>query len=483
MKFACLVLPLALACTGCLALKTNFPSSDCTGAAPAGFTRIFIGAPAPGGSQSGTSADDPLDGTTADKFDTILRTIGEGGHPTWGAQQNIGPENLVACVESGTFETNGRYDWAIDVGHTLGSELGFTVQKNWRIHGHGKDETILKLAAYIPQQLKDANGNLFNAGANAVIATETRDASGVEVSDLTIDANHDGMTNPGGTPLTLQAIALRSERGGDWIHDVNVIGASGDPGAIFIPYETFAIEILGSGESPLQNTGNLIENAVVTAPGTAVLPGEFAGGKICGIVVANAGAEVRNSTVEGYYVGYAGWAMDSVSFHDNVSSNTGYGFNTDSFSNFRVTLQSNQFIHPLHYGIVIGGAGSSQNFSGWSVLNNTIALVHPQTIGLVLRGQVQNSQVSGNTITADASGLHAAGIFSYSSGPGVLNSNNLFANNHVDSSLTIDFSSDPFFASDCRMGNRSLQGGSLPGFADNSNSPACQPANTLINTQ
>ena len=483
MKFACLVLPLALACTGCLALKTNFPSSDCTGAVPAGFTRIFIGAPAPGGSQSGTSADDPLDGTTADKFDTILRSVAEGERPTWGTQQNIGPENLVACIEKGTFETNGRYDWSIDVGHTLGSELGFTVQKNWRIHGHGKNETVLKLAAYIPQQLKDANGNLFNAGGNVVIATESLDASGVEVSDLTIDANHDGMTNPGGIPLTLQGVALRSDKGGHWIHDVNVIGASGDSGFIFIPYETFAIIVFGSDDSPLRSSGNLIENAAVTAPGIPVLPHESQGGKVCGIVIANAGGEVRNSRVEGYYVGYSGWAMDSVTFHDNVSSNTGYGFNTDAFSNFRVTLQSNQFIHPLHYGIVIGGSQPSYTFSGWNVLNNTIALIHPQTVGLALRGQVQNSQLSGNTITADASGLRATAIVSYSSAAGVVNSNNLFENNRVDSSLAIDFSADPFFASDCRMGNRSLQGGSLPGLADNGNSQACLPANTLMNSR
>src|ERR1051326_871265 len=72
-----LVAALVLALASCKPLSPpEVISQDCTvAAAPANFTRIFIGTPAHDGTQSGTSANDPLDGTTAQKFDTILRSI------------------------------------------------------------------------------------------------------------------------------------------------------------------------------------------------------------------------------------------------------------------------------------------------------------------------------------------------------------------------------------------------------------------------
>src|SRR5258707_12210134 len=79
----------ALALVSCKPLSTKVTSPDCRAATPANFTRIYIGTPAHGGQQSGTSFDDPLDGTTAAKFDTILRSIVEGQNPSWGAQRNI----------------------------------------------------------------------------------------------------------------------------------------------------------------------------------------------------------------------------------------------------------------------------------------------------------------------------------------------------------------------------------------------------------
>src|SRR5215510_5060412 len=113
MKFALVALPatLVLALTSCMRLSSDreVTSQDCTASVPAGFTRIFIGSKAHAG--SGKSFDDPLDGSTADKFDAILRTISEGRRPTLGTQSNIAPQNLIVCLTSGTFQTNGQYDW------------------------------------------------------------------------------------------------------------------------------------------------------------------------------------------------------------------------------------------------------------------------------------------------------------------------------------------------------------------------------------
>ncbi|HLK54698.1 MAG TPA: hypothetical protein VKU42_14650, partial [Candidatus Angelobacter sp.] len=181
MKFARFFFPsaLILALVSCMPLDPEVISQDCIVPVPANFTRIFIGSPARGGQQAGTSADDPLDGTSADKFDTILRTIAEGQQPTWGTQKNIPPENLIVCLASGTFQTNGQSDWIIDVGHTKGAPRGFTVEKNWKIHGRGVNHTKLRLASYVEDQYVDDHGASFTGGSNVVVGTHSDNASGV----------------------------------------------------------------------------------------------------------------------------------------------------------------------------------------------------------------------------------------------------------------------------------------------------------------
>jgi hypothetical protein len=475
MKFACFIFPLALVLTlaSCKPLTPEVTSRDCTVAAvPSGFTRIYIGAPARGGQQSGTSAKDPLDGTTADKFDSILRTIAQGELPTWGSQKNIAAENLIVCVASGTFQTNGTYTGGID-GQRQGNHPGFTVEKNWKIHGSGTGRTILQLASYVPNQFVDRDGSAFSGGRNIVITTHSVESSGVEISDLTIDANHDQLTAPGGPPLNLAAIVLRSEQGNHWIHNVNVMGASGDAGFRNVLYETFAVQIWGNSLTldPHQSTGNLIEDVTISKPGRPMTSGSPPGGAMDGIIINTAMAEVRNNAVEGYLIAYGGWAMDGVWFHDNVSRDSYYGFNADSLTNNGVILQSNQFIHPGLYGIVIGGGGPNHIFSNWSVLNNSLQMNAPGSIGIVLQGQVQNSVFTDNTIQSDGGAArNQYGIFSYTFSNGLANFNNVFQNNHIDKAMRVDFSADPNFNTNCRFQNRDLQGVARQDFPDNSSS-------------
>lgn len=462
---------LALVCVGCIPFHA-FPSLDCHGTAPAGFTRIFVGKPASKGSHSGISSDDPLDGTTADKFDAILRTISEGQLPTWGAQKNIGPENVVVCVMNGTFETNGfGHSFAGDL--QGGSDAGFSVGANWKIHGQGPGQTTLKLVSYMRQQFAADDGSMVAGGSNTVISNNSFQASGVEVSDLTIDANHDGMTKNSRLPLNLSAIILRSARGGNWIHNIEVKGASGDLGFLSVVYESFAIQIWGepSQDGISESRNNLIEHINVHKPGKAVLRGESDGGKMDGIVISDASAEVRNNNVENTIIGYGGWLMRDVNFHDNVARNVGYGFNADSFTNTAVTLRSNQIIHPAFYGVVIGGGQPDNVFSGWTVADNTIVLGDSGAAGIVLRGHVGNSTFSGNTITADRTLHHAFAIFSYEIANGFASPDNVFEQNKVDKSLLVDFSQDPSFNSDCRYQNTDLQGNPLQSFGNNSSNP------------
>jgi hypothetical protein len=462
---------LFLMLASCKPLDIEVTSKDCTlNTVPAGFTRIYIGVPVLGGQQAGTSADDPLDGTSADKFDTILRTIAEGLQPTWGAQKNIAPENLIVCIGGGTFHTNGQFDWRFVGGHTLGSPAGFTIEKNWKVHGSGLRRTTLQLASYVPADFVDLNGFPFRGGRNVVLGTHSQEASGIEISDLTVDASHDRLTHPGGPPLNLAGIVLRSLQGGHWIHNVNVIGGSGDAGFPNVEFENFIVRIWGHDSllDSNQSTGNLIENIFVGRPGHSPVSGSPLGGAADGIVVSNAKAEVRNNVVEGYAIGYGGWNMNEVWFHDNVARDTIYGFNADSFSNNNVTLQSNQFIHPAKYGIIIGGCDHDHTFSNWNVLGNSVTMSE-SGVAIGIRGQVQNSNFMENTIQTDRRPERdLIGIWSYASASGLINVNNSFQNNHIDNSMRIDFSQDPNSNTNCRFQNRDLQGFMRPDFPDNS---------------
>ena len=479
MKFSPFILApasvLALALASCKPLAHDVISQDCAvAAAPANFTRIFIGTPAHGGMQSGTSAKDPLDGTTAQKFDTILRSIAEGQHPTWGTQQNIGPQNLIVCIASGTFQTEGQYDTVFQFGPPSGVHRGFTVEKNWKIHGSGVNRTTLQLASFVPDNFVDSNGSSFAGGRNVVLETHSESASGVEVSDLTIDANHDKLTGAAGLPLDLGGIVLRSKEGGHWIHDVKVIGAAGDAGFRSLAYETFAVQIWGNTLDPQVSSGNLIENTTVTQPGRPVIAGSPPGGEMDGIVFNNAMGEVRNSVVEGYFIAFGGWNIDHVSIHDNIIRDTHYGFNADSFSNNNITLQSNQFIHPREYGIIMGGGFPGATFANWTVVGNTITLNTTNSSGIGIQGEVQNSTFAGNTIQSDSASAHnMSGLWSFSRVPEAANINNVFQDNHIDKALAIDFSRDPNFNTNCRHQNRDMQGNARQDFPDNSSS-ACR---------
>jgi len=419
--------------------------------------------------------EDPLDGTTADKFDTILRTIAEGQHPTWGTQSQIAPQNLIVCIDSGVFQTSGQYDWLIDAGHTKSAvNTGFTVEKNWRIHGHGANRTALKLIDLITDQFVASDGTAFPGGHNIVIGTHSLDASGIEISDLAIDANHDELNKSTGLALNLSAIVLRSTGGGHWIHDVKLVGASGDLGDMTPALENFPVLIWGDSENgaPSESRGNLVEKTTLEKPGKRVGHGRSPGGS--GIGVANASAEVRNNLVQGYEIGYGGWSLREVWFHDNVAKDTGYGFNVDSFDNLGVLLESNQIIHPVAYGIVIGGSHPEQRFSGWRVLNNTIELSSPDTIGIVLQGQVKGATFSGNKVfTDDPNPKGTIAIWSYSSGNGVINGGNIYQDNQFDRALAMDFSADPDFDTNCRIGNRDLQDRPLADFPDNGGPSGC----------
>lgn len=443
-------------------------SADCKASAsslPKGTKRVYIGLR---NSKDGTgsSADDARDGSSAARFDAILRCYSEGcpdaGHP----QKSVArTENLMLCLGPGAFQTEGNYDFLAYVPHA--THRGFTVGKGWKLHGHGPDKTTLQLIAYLPiTDAANPRSLPVGTGWNTVVSTNSDDASGVEISDLTIDGNYPSLKKVAGKAgikaLNLEAIHLRSSLGGHWIHNVKVINVAGEIGGLDPRFETFPVWIVSVQKAPPStNRGNVIEHVAMS---------QFGGGRCTAIAVANGEGEVRYNTVNGYQIAYGGWSMGAVNFHDNSAIDSDYGFNIDSLVNDGVTIASNQ-IKAREYGMVIGGGGTYTNFK---ISQNTLHISGRGT-GLLLQGNVTRSVIDRNSFVADGSG--GVAIRNFSNGPSAgANSNNSYQANQISSRLSIVFQAPSKISQNCAFGNQDEHGKPRADLRDNHNGPCVTDA-------
>lgn len=417
---------------------------------------------------SGKSMTDARDGSTFAAFDTILRCYSEGCTDRDHPQNSVAKaENLVVCLGPGTFRTKGNYDFLIDVPHKM--QEGFTLGKGWKVHGQGADKTIVQLSAFLTiTNPHDERSYPLETGMNTVFSTNSDDASGIEISDLTVDANFPELKGfarqHGVKALNLEAIHLRSNEGGHWIHNVKVIHAAGEVGGMNEKYETFPVWIVSvrQNASPADNNHNVIENVTMT---------DFHGGACTAIAVANAVGEVRNNMVDGYQIGYGGWSMGEVYFHDNTAANTVYGFNIDSLNNNGVRIESNHIIHPQKYGFVIGGGGTYANFK---ILNNTVLLNKPGAAGLLFQGNVTHATVAGNTLQVEGpSGQYKAMRIFSARGAGA-NHDNIYQSNQIAAGLKAAFEGASQKSQNCFFGNRDENGQPDKDMPDNHNGPCVQ---------
>jgi hypothetical protein len=355
-------------------------------------------------------------------------------------------------VGPGTFWTLGAYDYLIDVPHP--NPAGFTIGKGWKIHGSGKDATVVKLSDYLP--IKDPQ-NLqhmpLNSGIGLVFGTNSDGASGIEISDLTIDGNYPVLKSRarqnGIQALTLEAIHLRSDLGGHRIHDVNVVGAAAEIGAINPRWEAFPIWILSADRTkPGQDRDNIIENVSMKQSVCLVCTA---------ICVANATAEVRNNLVEGVQIGYGGWDLAGGSFHDNTAINDDYGFNIDSLVNNGVTIERNKIIHPRRFGFVVGGEATFANFK---FLDNTVQIDRSGVIGFVFRGNVTGAVIVGNKLLADNSaGASATAFKNYpATRQSGANKDNVYQSNQIGNGMSLVFQRSSQKAQNCFFDNRDERG-------------------------
>ncbi|HET9838768.1 MAG TPA: hypothetical protein VFR84_11070 [Candidatus Angelobacter sp.] len=434
---------------------------DCSAAQapPKGASRVYI-ALRDGKDGSGNSSSDARDGSTPAAFDAVLRCYSEGCSDAKNPKKSVArTENLVVCLGPGTFSTLGNYDYIIAVPHR--NPAGFTVGKGWKIHGAGVDKTTVKLAAYLPiVEGKNPLNYPLDTGTGLVFATNGDNASNVEISDLTIDGNYPELKSTarqnGIKALTIEAIHLRADQGGHWIHDVNVINMAGEIGDIHIRWEAFPVWIVSmNNASPGENSGNVIESLRMS---------QSFGGTGCAISIANAVAEVRFTMVSGYPIGYGGWKMGAVYFHDNTAQDTGYGFNVDSWNNDGVRIEKNYIIHPRKYGIVVGGDWAFHNFK---IVNNTIRIDRSGVTALVFQGGVSGALVAENQVLAEnSSAAKSRAIRNYgTSSHGGANQNNMYQSNLISAGMKIAFEGQSDKSQSCFFGNHDDRGrprGDLP---------------------
>lgn len=443
-----------------------------------GFTRVYI-ALRTGRDGSGKSPADARDGSSADRFDHVLRCYAEGcSDPAAPGRSVVRTENLVVCLGPGTFQTKGTYDFVVNVSHK--THKGFTLGKGWKIHGSGKDKTTVQLSAYLPIKAVPNQQNFpAGTGAGVVFSTNSDAASDIEISDLTVDANYPALkaqaTREGIRALNLEAVHLRSDQGHNWIHDINVIHTAGEVGKINGKWETFPVLIYSvrANSTPRDSSGNVIERVNMSG---------YGGGACTAIAIANAVGEVRDNKVEGYQIGYGGWVLGPVWFHDNVALGTEYGFNIDSLVNQGVRIERNQIIHPRNYGIVIGGGGT---YSGFIIANNTVRIDRAGVIGLLFQGNVTDALVQGNNFLWEGSGslrgllMRPAAIKNSSAdGSREGNRNNVYRANKISEKLKVVFTGRSRREGSCATGNSDENGRPSRELPDNHTDACAAPART-----
>jgi hypothetical protein len=448
--------------------QAQFPSPDCSAEAsslPQGTTRIYI-ALTNGKDGPGTSMAEARDGSTVTRFDTILRCYSEGCTEKQSSGAAVAKtENLIVCLGPGTFWTLGTYDYLIAVPHP--NPAGFTIGKGWKIHGSGKDMTVVKLSDYLPiTDPKNQQVLPVNSGVGLVFGTNSDNAPGIEISDLTIDGNYPVLKSRarqnGIRALTLDAIHLRSDLGGHHIHDVNVINSAAEIGSINPRWEAFPVWILSVDRSkPGQNRDNIIENVSMTQSACILCTA---------ICVANATAEVKNNVVEGFQIAYGGWDLAGGSFHDNTAINTDYGFNIDSLVNNGVTIERNKIVHPRKFGFVVGGGGT---FAGFKFLDNTVQVDKSGVVAFVFQGNVKSALIAGNKILAESpSGARSSAFKIYSasrqSGP---NLDNIYQSNQITSGMSLVFQGASQKSQNCFFDNRDERGNPRKDLPDNHGGP------------
>jgi hypothetical protein len=426
-------------------------STECSSSSsPNGYPRVF---PAPG----------------TNTLDAALRPY--SGDPAAGIPAT---DHLIVCLDAGLYLTDGSYNWVINIAHSDQKikDRGFALGPHWHIHGKGSAVTTVQLNSYYLPPPGGEPG-MPQTGSNVAFATGSDTNPGVEISDITIDCNYPGLKALAGTlPLRLEAIHLRDDIGGHYVHHVNVINAAGeDPLGEAFPVWILSTHFNRDGSTsanPLfpPSQDNTIEFVTMS---------QWHGHTCTAITMAFATGTIQYNVVNGYQNAYGGWEMPLVTgspnkfvyIHDNWALNGEYGFNIDSEYNNSVNIQFNEILVPSKYGIVVGNSGNpNTTFNNFVFLYNEIQLGSPGIAGLVFSGGVGNAVVARTNFLSGVPGL---GIQTFgNSSLNISNFSNVFQYNQIDSSYGLSFSQTLF---SCNYGNWNQNGVQRSDFPNNTTTP------------
>ena len=437
---------------------------------PAGYTRVYIGIRTDDLDGSGNTAADPRNGNL---FDSILRSYTHdpaGGIPA--------TDHLIVCLGPGTYQTDGSYNWVINIPHSSETiqNRGFALGPHWHIHGAGMNQTTVQLASfYVPPPGGEPASPWVPTGSNVVFATSSDTNPGDEISDMTIDDNFPNLKPQAGSQsLRLDAIHLRDNIGQHYIHHVNVINAASED-----PFgEAFPVSIASVAYNNTPNHANPPDPPSQDNTIEFVTMSQWRGHFCTAITMVYATGAMQYNVVNGYDIAYGGWEMPLVVgtggapnkfvyIHDNVAFNNRYGFNIDSEFNDAVNIQFNWIDNPQQNGIVIGG---DTRFDGFTFLYNIIEGGGTPINGILFRGNVTNTVVARTDFVNDGgeSG-HAFATSQLSDSFG--NLGNVYQYNQIDSGYGFSFNGS---FSSCVFSNYD-QNGNQRSDLPNTQSTPCRP--------
>jgi hypothetical protein len=295
---------------------------------------------------------------------------------------------------------------------------------------------------------------------------------------MTIDDNYPNLKAQAGTlPLSLQAIHLRDNIGGHYIHRVNVINvANEDPfpeafpvQIVSVAYNNDATQHPHPPAPPSQN--NTIEFVTMS----------LWHGHLCtAMTMVYATGTMQFNVVNGYQIAYGGWEMPFVAgstpatnqfvyIHDNFALNNSYGMNIDSEFNDFVNTQFNIIVNPTNYGIVIGSSnGAVTRFDNFAFLYNEIYMNVPGSIGVIFQGNVTNAVLTRTSVIGKTNVGTAIDVFNLG------NFNNVFQYNQLFNLFPVTFNNGSFTSQNCIYGNWDQGGTQRSDFPNNTSTP-CRP--------
>jgi len=388
---------------------------------------IYIGLRNDGKTGNGSQWD-PFDGSTAAKFDTILRNY-----------RLASSRSLDIVILPGVYQTRGNYDYFNNGG--LMDTIGWSAYSNWRIRGSGVEVTTLRLTGSTDCVL---SGSGYGSLRSSPIATFHYDTiSGVEVCDMTIDGNYNvisaSIAAAYGLGINVSAVGLRGNS--HYIHDIKVINVASNNGN-----EGFPINI------GAQNDGGLTDGIQTVAGWIENVEAYPTGGYMTCIMVSNdlsgsifdggVSGYIKNNTVvcptgSNQIIAFGGYSMNGLEISENVCFNAHYAVNVDTFRNRNTSIVNNKFLSTHTYGIFFGGGttGSADPYAANNILiDGNVFEQRTNTQAIAVGGGYTNNYIiTHNSFDTSGSGQTNIEMVAFH-GSSTTSSNILVSNNYVNTS-------------------------------------------------